>query len=133
MGEQHLWEVYHAYYCNLGNYYSNDCGGHFKSFASFIEAEGDADLDMNLVFRWDWREGEDWGAGPYTGDNNYRNGRLEVFFLGQRKGVYRYATVEVCRADEANVRAYLAPRLAHLMGLWAPLTLPRPNPEPTDA
>lgn len=126
---KHLWEVDHAYYCNHGNYYSNECGAHFKRWQDFEEAEGDADIDMNLVFRWDWSETrEDEGTGSnYTGDDYYRNGELAIFFVGQRKGLFRYATVEVCRADEPRVIAYLTPRLKHLMELWAPLSL-----QPTD-
>lgn len=141
----HLWEADHSYYCNLGNYYNNDCGAHHKSLAEFLAAEAGGDLDYNLVFRWDWKEGDDWGYGPYTGDDNYRNGGLEVFFMSQRKGIFRYATVEVCRADEPQVIEFLRPRLAHLMALWEPLTerpdadtsrtndqsRDEPNPSPT--
>lgn len=128
-----LWEADHSYYCSESNYYApgNDQPfQHHKSWAEFIDAEGDADLDMNLVFRWDWREGEDWGAGEFTGDVNYRNGRLLIYFMGQRKGLYRWAEVEVCRADEPAVRAYLEPRLKHLMALWAPLTPASAGEEP---
>lgn len=122
MGETHLWEVEHPYYCNEGNYYAR--GGdhphqHYKCFADFARAEGDADLDMNLVFRWDWYEGG-MGGSPFTGDENYRNGQLSVFIMGQRKGLYRWAIVEVCRADEADVRAYLEPRWRRLQELWSP-------------
>ena len=118
---KHLWEVKHPYYANEGNYYSNECHAPYKSWAEFIEAEGDADIDYNLVYRWDWREGEDWGAGAYTGDDNYRNGLLFVFFIGQRKALARSAEVQVCRADEPAVIEYLKPRLARLMEIWEPL------------
>jgi len=126
----HLWEAEHPYYCNEGNYYSNDCGARYKRWSDFIASEGDADLDMNLVFRWDWVEGEDWGAEPYEGDDNYRNGLFKVFFLGQRKGIYRYAVVEVCRADESAVLAYLRPRMAHMLALWSPLSEAKPEQSP---
>jgi hypothetical protein len=119
----HLWEVDHPYYCNEGNYYASEsvCD-EYKSWASFAETYKDADMDMNLVFRWDWREGKDWGLGPFTGDVHYRNGRLLIFWMGQRKGLYRYSTVEVCRADEPSVRAFLLPRWEHLKTLWEPLS-----------
>jgi hypothetical protein len=115
----HLWEVSHAYYCNLGNYFDNACGTEYKSWADFIEAEGDADPDYNLVFRWDWKEE---GECTFKGDVNYRNGSLEVFWMGQREGLYRYTTVEVCRADEEAVRAFLEPGWEHLKALWVPLS-----------
>lgn len=118
----HLWESGHDYYCNEGNFYSNDCGAHYKRLSEFLEAEGEADLDYNLVFRWDWVEGEDCGAQGFNGDVNYRNGLLKVFFMGQRKGLFRFATVEVCRADEGAVKEYLEPRFKHMMELWSPLS-----------
>lgn len=125
----HLWEASHLYYCNEGNYYTSDSvnDGH-KAWASFIEKNADSDMDMNLVFRWDWREGDDWGLGPFTGDVNYRNGKMLIFWMGQRKGLYRYSTVDVCRADEAAVRAFLLPRWEHLKALWEPLSSDSPAP-----
>lgn len=119
---KHLWEIDHPYYCNEGNFYSNECGERYRTWAEFMASEGDSDLDMNLVFRFDWREGEDWNAGEYTGDINYRNGRLLMFIIGQRKGIYRYVEVSVCRADEASVIAYLSPRWELMKKLWEPLS-----------
>jgi len=51
-----------------------------------------------------------------------RNGTLLLFWMGQRKGLYFWSEVSVCRADEANVRAFLQTRFDHLMRLWAPIT-----------
>lgn len=119
---KHLWEVDHAYYCNLGNYYTNDCGTEHKSWADFLADWGDSDKDYNLLFRWDWKEEDsETGEPNYKGDDNYRNGKLEIFWLLQRKGIYQFSTVEVCRADESAVIEFLKPRLAHLMSLWEPL------------
>jgi hypothetical protein len=122
---KHLWEVNHSYYCNEGNYFSNECGKHYKSWADFLDEMGSADKDLNLLFRWDWTEttyddeGEEKPA--FNGDVNYRNGRLSMFYMQQRKGKFTYCTVEVCRADEPAVIAYLKPHLDHLTSLWAPL------------
>jgi len=119
----HLWEIDHSYYCNQGNYFAKESvGDHFKSFQEFIAEYKDADFDMNLVFRWDWDEiDEDTEKSNYNGDDNYRNGKLYIFWMGQRKGLYRYSTAEVCRADEPAVIEFLQPRLEHLKQLWAPL------------
>lgn len=127
---QRLWEVDHPYYCNHGNFYApgNDQPTqHYKSLGAFLYENADADLDLNLVFRWDWKEGEDEDgkAVAFNGDENYRNGLLSIYFMGQRKGLYRWVTVEVCRADEPAVIGYLQPRLDYLMRLWAPLPPPR--------
>jgi len=120
----HLWEVNHPYYCNESNFYApgNDQPTQrYKRWSEFLVGEGEADLDMNLVFRWDWQEGEDYGAGEYNGDDNYRNGKLLIFFMGQRKGLYRWAEIEVCRADEPSVLGYLRPRWEYMRKLWEPL------------
>jgi hypothetical protein len=120
-----LWEIKHPYYCNESNYYARGDQQpvtEYKSWPEFAAAEGEADFDMNLVFRWDWREGPDWDLAEFNGDPNYRNGKLLVFWMGQRKGLYRWTEIEVCRADEPAIREWLKPRLKHLLSLWAPLT-----------
>jgi hypothetical protein len=115
---KHLWEIDHPYYCNKGNYFAREsvCS-EYKSWRDFLAANEDADFDMNLVFRFDWEEDE----GSYTGDDNYRNGLLAIFWMGQRKGLYRYSTIEVCRADENSVIAFLQPRWEHMRKLWEPI------------
>lgn len=117
----HLWEANHSYYCSESNYYSRDCHTRWDMWSSFLEEFGDSDLDYNLVFRWDWHEGEDWGAGKYNGDDYYRNGRLLMFFIMQRKGIFACHEISVCRADEPAVIEFLRPRLAYLRDLWTPL------------
>jgi hypothetical protein len=119
---KHLWECGHPYYCNQGNYYASGRDQpvtEYKRWADFIAEEADADLDYNLVFRWDWKEDD-----GFDGDINYRNGKLFVFFMGQRKGLYRWAEVEVCRADEPAVIEYLKPRWEHMQRLWEPFHPP---------
>lgn len=121
----HLWEADHSYYCAESNFYARGDDQPFarhRRWQDFLAEEGEADLDYNLLFRWDWSEKDGDDEPTYTGDDNYRNGRLLLFFMGQHKGLYRWAEVEVCRADEPAVIKYLKPRLAHLMSLWAPLT-----------
>jgi hypothetical protein len=121
---KHLWEVEHAYYCNEGNYYARESvESSYRSWADFLAENGDADMDYNLLFRWDWQERDDETGEPnFNGDVNYRNGTLLLFWLGQRKGLYRYSTVSVCRADEPAVLDYLRPRWEHLRSLWEPVS-----------
>jgi hypothetical protein len=116
---KHLWEVDHSYYCHESNYFSNDTSDHCESIEEFTTHYANSDMDMNLVFRWDWKE-ED----PFTGDVHFRNGVLKVFWMLQRKGIYRCTTVAVCRADEPKVIAFLKPRRQHLLSLWEPLASP---------
>ncbi|AWB21192.1 hypothetical protein DA075_09935 [Methylobacterium currus] len=116
-----LWEANHSYYCSESNFYSRDPHTKWDMWSSFVEEFGNSDLDYNLVFRWDWYEGDDWGAGEYNGDDYYRNGRLLMFFIMQRKGIFACHEISVCRADEPSVITFLKPRLAYLRDLWAPL------------
>lgn len=113
-GPPHLWEVEHAYYCNEENYYAGSkTVGEFNSWESFLADEGDADLDYNLVFRWDWDKTEK---------------TLKLFFMGQRKGLFRTAIIRGMHPDEeASVRQYLETRWKHLSDLWAPISLVTPR------
>lgn len=118
----HLWEVDHPYHCNEGNYFSNDCGDtEHKNWSEFLSAHGESDLYLNLVFRWDWREEDpETGEMNFNGDVNYRNGKLLIFWMGQRKGLYRWSAVDVCRADEHAIKAWLQKRFDHMLKLWEP-------------
>ena len=119
----HLWEAKHPYYCNEGNYYAREsCEAYYKSWADFMEEEGAADKDYNLVFRFDWDENDGEDDPTFNGDTNYRNGKLKLFYMGQRKGLYRWSIVEVCRADEPAVIDFLRERWEHMQTLWAPLS-----------
>lgn len=125
----HLWEASHAYYCNEGNYFSNDTVTEYRSWSEFVASEGDSDMDYNLVFRWDWKLIDDTGDGhvAHPEDDNYRGYRLSIFWMGQRKGLFRTTITDVCRADEDAVITFLAPRWDHLQSLWAPLVASLPS------
>lgn len=125
--QKHLWEGRHAYYCTEGQFFSTQeryrTIWEFKSWADFATEMGKSDMDLNLLFRWDWSEEDDeTGEQSYKGDDHYRNGRLSLFFMRQRKGYHSTCIVEVCRADEPQVIAFLRPRLNYLKALWEPLT-----------
>lgn len=120
--KKHLWEIKHSYYCSDSNYCSNECTRAFGSFGEFLSEFGDADFDMNLLFRWDWCEGDDHGLPEYNGDDYYRNGRLQICWMGQRKGLYFTSFISVCRADEPEVIKFLKPRFDHLVSLWEGIT-----------
>lgn len=107
----HLWEPDHPYYCAKGNYYSTGCHQDYRTWGEFIESCGDWDLDMNLLFRWDWCK-------PDSGIM----GELELHYVGQRKASLWSISVSVHPDEEPLVRAWLQPRLDHLLMMWAPLT-----------
>ena len=129
---QRLWDIEHPYYCNEGNHFasSNDCHAHYGRWQDFVAEQGDGDLDMNLVFRWDWEAPRSDGRDTpivWQGDENYRDCELKLFYMGQRKGLYRWVTVDVCRSDEPAVREWLSIRFAHMLKLWEPFTAPNPH------
>lgn len=122
---KHLWDCNHAYYCNQGNYFTaaGQTENTFQSWGEFVRDEGDCDFDYNLLFRWDWKLPEgDAGEPVLHPDKHYRDGHLLLFWMCQRKGLYRHTIVSVCQADEPAVIEWLKPRLKHLMSLWEPLT-----------
>jgi len=111
----HLWEMAHPYHCNEENYFRGGCHAEFGSWSDFLEDQGDMDEDMNLVFRFDWRAaGSDWNPG--TED------KIDLFIMGQRKGLYRTVSVYVKRSEEPKIRQWLRDRFTHLLKLWTPLS-----------
>lgn len=119
---RHLWEVDHPYYFNR----PVDDAPAFESWAEFMAEFGDSEMDYNLVFRWDWREGAVWDLGDYNGDDYYRHARLIVGIIAQRKGHCYSHTIKVCRADEPAIRAWLEPRFRYLLTMWEPFNIASP-------
>lgn len=107
-----LWECDHPYYCN-----END-PDEYRSWAAFLEEYEESDPDYNLLFRWDWELDAD-NKAP-ANDPYYRDGVLKLFWVVQRKTSHRCSLVDVCKADEPAVRAWLQRKLNYLMQLWTP-------------
>lgn len=135
----HLWEVKHPYYCNETNYFasgkdSRDTQFNYESFEDFLSEWGDADPDMNLVFRWDWEEitqeaydelmeeEEESELTPFTGDDTVKSGHLKIFFFMQRKGYFCYTCTLVSRSEEPIIKAYLKEKWDYYKKLWEPLS-----------
>jgi hypothetical protein len=108
----HLWESDHPYYAAEGSYFATGWHAEYESWADFIEEQGENDLDLNLLYRWDWEV-------PEPGDEPGES--VALFFIHQRKACTRSARVAVTREDEPSVREYLTVRAAHLRTVWAPL------------
>lgn len=111
---KHLWEFKHRYYCALNNYFNNETSSTFSSWTVFLEEEGDADMDLNLLFRWDWKRADK--------HRERDQDELELFIVGQSKGLFRSIVVRVKEEDEPAVRAWLKIRWAHMKDLWAGVT-----------
>ena len=118
----HLWEIDHPYYATQGNYFKNGYHVEYPSWADFVEDAGDDDLDMNLVYRWDWTvpDPRDYSINgelvePLPAET------LDLFYVGQRKALHRSVSVIVQREDEPAIRQWLTIRAEHMRRVWEPL------------
>jgi hypothetical protein len=103
----------HDYYCSESNFYSNEAALKYDTFADFYEEFHDADIDMNLVFRWDLHEREE-------SKRHY----MEIFIIKQRKGIFM--PVHIAYFDEKDIEPfakYLQPHIDKLKAIWKPFDL----------
>lgn len=119
---EHLWETKHPYYCNDANYFTDSRNDHgvtrHESWAAYLEefALSSTDLDLNLVFRWDWKRPEEDGYGEFAPDD-----ALHLYHMQQRRGAFWVHIVRVTETDEDSVREYLSAYAEHMRLLWSPL------------
>lgn len=72
--------VRHPYYASDINYYSNEpCKTH-ACFSDWYEEFKDADIDMNLIIRFDVYEEDE--------DNEFGSCYAQITIIHQRKGIY---------------------------------------------
>ena len=104
MATKHLWEINHPYYCVDSNYYHAKELEKYDSWESFKGYY--ADPDLNLLFRFDWIQ--------------YANGlnTLALFFVLQRKGIFRPVEVQVQDDDEEDIKKWLSVRFNKMIDLW---------------
>ena len=104
----------HPYYCSDSNYYSNEAGASWETMTDFLAEFEGADIDMNLVFRWDIRQRDEDNPGRYY---------AEVFMMHQRKGIFSPHHIKHINEGEAvRFRAYLEKHWNVMRALWEPLT-----------
>lgn len=102
--------VEHDYYCSDSNYFGLSFETKYATFQDFYDDMGDADLDMNLVFRFDVFQNEE--------DNTYY---MQIFIIHQRKGRFVPFFIEsVKESDFELIKKYLEPRFKDLKNLWKP-------------
>jgi hypothetical protein len=103
--------VDHDYYASDSNYYSKDAHLNYSSWKYFYYEFGDADVDLNLVYRWDVHKTD---QGSYW---------MEVFIIGQRKGKYIPVHIEsVSEDDVPQIIEYLTKHWLKLNSIWLPLS-----------
>lgn len=102
----------HDYYCSENNYYSNDASKEWGNFQAFYDEYKNADIDMNLIFRWDIKEKDN---GMFY---------MQVFIMHQRKGIYAPHYIDnVVEDDFENIKSLLQPHLDKIIKNWIPFTI----------
>ncbi len=103
--------VDHDYYTSDSNYYSNDASGHYENWDSFYNEFKDADIDMNLVFRWDiYKKDEE--KGYY----------MQVTIIAQRKGIYMPIHIDSVEDKHVEqIKEFMKPHFEKLVSIWNPL------------
>ncbi len=130
-----LWEHDHPYYCEENGYYynSHQVSGwgaplEFKTFTEFLEDFGEADPDMNFLFRWDWKRltptehESEYGEKIEDQSSNSQGNQseLKLFFMMQRKGCKKVITITHMEdSDNASVHEYLCKRWERMVAVWA--------------
>lgn len=107
--------VKHDYYCSDSNYFSRETQSTYKTFNDFYKEWFEADVDMNLCFRWDiGREGEE-------KDEN-KLYYMQIFLIQQRKGKFYPIWIdEVVDSDVQHILEYLKKHQKTLRQIWKPL------------
>lgn len=107
----------HPYYCSENNYFSNDASSHWDTMTEFLDEMEDADIDMNLCFRWDIKRNTDDETGePVEGCN------AEVFIMKQRKGLFSPHRIDSVNEKEAiRFREYAEKHWKVLCDMWQPI------------
>lgn len=123
MSDKHLWEYDHPYYCSDSNYYARGDQQPFteyENWSDFFDEMENADKDLNLLFRWDWHRLDEEELG-WAEEDEYTGDTLQLFFMGQRKGLFFINFVKVTENDEDAVRMYLRGYADKMRKLWDPL------------
>ena len=117
----------HPYYSSDSNWYSNEAGETWESMTDFLDEYEDADVDMNLVFRWDIHENTDDESDKPLGTYS-----AEIFIIHQRKGIYSPQRIESVKEDEIpRLKEYLAKHWAQMRKMWEPISLKENNNDHT--
>lgn len=104
--------VEHPYYCSDNNFYSNEASETFQTFADFYEEYHDADIDLNLIFRFDVFERED-----------SKRCYAQIFIIRQRKGIFSPVRIEYFdKQDEVLAIPLLQKHWQKLIEIWEPIS-----------
>lgn len=103
--------VDHDYYASDSNYYSGEAFGQYDTWKDFYEEFKKADIDMNLIYRWD-----------ITKKEKSKLFYMKVFIIHQRKGIYMPISIDnVYEEDVDQIKEFLKPHFEKLLKIWNPL------------
>ena len=112
--------IKHPYYASDSNFYSNEASREFDTMTEFLEEFKEADVDMNLVYRWDVYVQEEDDKEQDPGLGKYY---AQVTIIHQRKGIY--SPYQIKNINEEEVKQfieYLKPHWDKLKEIWLPLS-----------
>ena len=136
---KHIWECKTPYHCEESGYYYETEGAnavkgwgatqYFDTWGEFVKEWGYCDLDLNLLFRFDWyKETPEQASMGYdmTPMHTNREGmvsELKLWFMMQRKGCKKLVVIRRMEDDnEFAVRDFLRARFEHLKKMWEPVS-----------
>ena len=103
--------INHPYYASESNYYSKDASSSYQTMSEFISEFTDADIDMNLIYRWDVHK-----------HDKVETYWAEVFIIHQRKGIYSPVVIHHFAEDEVSAFVSLVSKHKEkLLELWKPI------------
>jgi hypothetical protein len=112
-------ETNHPYYCSGGNYYSNEPNEAFESVTGFLDEYENADVDLNLCFRFDIKKREE------DDEDAKENGMYyaEFFLILQRKGIFKpiYCRSYNPETESERLQQYLKKHWETVKSLWIPI------------
>ena len=109
----------HDYYCSDNSYYRLNFETNYKTFKDFYNEMGNADCDMNLVFRFDIKSRDE---NEIEGDTSKYF--MEIFMVHQRKGRFVPFFIEnVYETDFELMKEYLQRKYAKIQQIWSPFSV----------
>jgi len=105
--------VKHPYYASDSNYYANEAGLSYPSMSDFLADFAYADIDMNLIYRWDVH---------FSSANGNETYWAQVFIIQQRNGIYTPVIIHLF--EEKDVPDFVSLVSKHkekLLELWKPI------------
>lgn len=106
----------HDYYASKTNYYTPGTDApQYHNWSAFYEEFKTADIDMNLVIRWD--------IYPNDEDDISKGYNMLVIIIAQGKGIYNPVSIQsIEEKDVPQILSFMKPHFEKLLKNWQPLS-----------